>query len=62
MGVFGIPYVFRGSEHFWKVLEGEIGQELLSAGVHQNSRVSVTTMLAAGVFTPRRKAVRSQTI
>ena len=27
MGIFGIPYVFRGSEHFWKVLEGEIGQE-----------------------------------
>ena len=56
MGVFGIPYVFRGSEHFWKVLEGEIGRELLSAGVHQKLKgLCYYVMLAAGVFTPRRK-------
>jgi tripartite ATP-independent transporter DctP family solute receptor len=29
MGVFSIPYVFRDSEHYWKVLDGEIGKEML---------------------------------
>lgn len=32
MAVFGIPYAFRDEGHFWKVVEGEIGQELLAAG------------------------------
>ncbi|MBT5186277.1 MAG: TRAP transporter substrate-binding protein [Kordiimonadaceae bacterium] len=32
MKVFSIPYVFRSEEHLWKVLEGEIGQNLLEAG------------------------------
>jgi tripartite ATP-independent transporter DctP family solute receptor len=27
--VFTIPYIFRDSEHLWKVLDGEIGQEFL---------------------------------
>ncbi|MGJ8693841.1 MAG: TRAP transporter substrate-binding protein [Thalassotalea sp.] len=29
MQVFSIPYLMRDSEHFWRVLEGDIGQELL---------------------------------
>jgi len=28
MGVFGIPYIFRDADHFWRVLDGPIGQEL----------------------------------
>lgn len=32
MKVFGIPYVFRDHEHFWRVLNGDIGKELLLAG------------------------------
>ncbi len=32
MKVFGIPYLFRDSEHFWKVMKGPIGKELLLAG------------------------------
>lgn len=32
MKVFSIPYVFRDEEHLWRVLEGEIGQDLLEAG------------------------------
>jgi len=31
MKVFSIPYVFRDGDHYWKVLEGEIGRELLLA-------------------------------
>ena len=27
--VFSLPYLFRDSDHMWKVLDGEIGQELL---------------------------------
>ena len=32
MSVFSLPYLFRDSEHFWKVLNGPIGQELLQTG------------------------------
>ncbi len=32
MKIFGIPYVFRDSDHLWTVLKGEIGQRLLLAG------------------------------
>lgn len=32
MKVFGIPYLFRDAEHFWKVLKGPLGKELLIAG------------------------------
>jgi tripartite ATP-independent transporter DctP family solute receptor len=38
MAVFSVPYIFRDAEHFWKVLEGAIGAELLrlgeSKGIH----------------------------
>jgi tripartite ATP-independent transporter DctP family solute receptor len=30
--IFGIPYLFRDSEHFWKVALGPIGKKLLEAG------------------------------
>lgn len=29
MQVFGLPYVFRDEAHFWQVLDGAIGEELL---------------------------------
>lgn len=32
MKVFNLPYVFRDEEHFWKILEGDIGKSLLLAG------------------------------
>jgi tripartite ATP-independent transporter DctP family solute receptor len=32
MAIFGIPYVFRDNDHCWRVLESEIGQQLLAAG------------------------------
>ena len=32
MKIFGVPYLFRDSEHFWKALGGPIGKELLLAG------------------------------
>ncbi len=32
MSVFSLPYIFRDGDHFWKVLEGEVGHHLLEAG------------------------------
>src|SRR5680860_1157613 len=30
--VLGIPYLFRGEDHAWDVLEGDIGREILDSG------------------------------
>lgn len=32
MAVFGLPYLFLDDDHYWNVLNGEIGRELLAAG------------------------------
>lgn len=32
MAVFSLPYIFRDSDHYWKVLDGEIGRRLLKEG------------------------------
>lgn len=32
LAIFGVPYLFRGDEHAWKVLDGPIGKELLQLG------------------------------
>ena len=36
--IFGIPYLFRDSEHFWKVVQGPIGKDLLAAGESKGLR------------------------
>lgn len=33
MAVFGVPYLFRDETHYWNVLEGGIGQDLLDLGM-----------------------------
>jgi tripartite ATP-independent transporter DctP family solute receptor len=38
MRVFGIPYLFRDSEHFWKVCNGPIGKKLLLSGESKRLR------------------------
>ena len=38
MKIFGIPYLFRDSEHYWKVLKGPIGKGLLLAGQDKGLR------------------------
>jgi len=38
MKIFGIPYLFRDSVHYWKVLNGPIGKELLVAGESKRLR------------------------
>ena len=32
MAVYGLPYIFRDADHYWAVLNGEIGQALLRKG------------------------------
>ena len=36
--IFGIPYLFRDSEHFWAVCNGSIGKELLTSGQSKRLR------------------------
>jgi tripartite ATP-independent transporter DctP family solute receptor len=38
MKVFGVPYLFSGSEHFWKVMNSPVGKELLLSGESQGLR------------------------
>lgn len=38
MKIFGVPYLFRDAEHFWKALGGPIGKELLLAGQSKRLR------------------------
>jgi tripartite ATP-independent transporter DctP family solute receptor len=38
MQVFGIPYLFRDSDHLWKVLNGPIGRKILLAGESKRLR------------------------
>jgi tripartite ATP-independent transporter DctP family solute receptor len=38
MGVFGIPYVFKSREHYWNVLDSDLGRELLVKGENKNLR------------------------
>ena len=32
MAVYGLPYLFRDEGHYWRVLESDLGKELLQAG------------------------------
>lgn len=34
MKVFSLPYLFRDQTHFWQVLNGDVGQSLLSSGTN----------------------------
>lgn len=38
MAVFGLPYLFRDDGHYWRVLLGEVGKEILRAGEAQGIR------------------------
>ncbi|WP_437819954.1 TRAP transporter substrate-binding protein [Sorangium sp. So ce1078] len=38
MAIFGLPYLFRDQEHYWKVLLGDVGRDLASAGAKAGVR------------------------
>lgn len=35
MAVFGVPYVFRDADHYWRVIDGAPGRALLDLGLEQ---------------------------
>lgn len=59
MGVFGIPYVFRGEEHFWNVLNGEIGKQLMQLGVDKKLRGLCYYDAGSRSFYTKEKPIRS---
>ena len=59
MKVFSIPYVFRDEEHLWKVLNGDIGKELLLAGESVRLRGLAYYDAGSRSFYTRDKAVRT---
>jgi tripartite ATP-independent transporter DctP family solute receptor len=36
MAIFSLPYVFRNREHYWKVLDSQLGKDLLMKGQKKN--------------------------
>ncbi|XXY49216.1 TRAP transporter substrate-binding protein [Sorangium sp. So ce269] len=38
MAIFGLPYLFRDQEHYWKVLFGDVGRDLALAGAKAGVR------------------------
>lgn len=38
LAVFGVPYVFRSEDHFWKVIHSDLGKQLLAAGESKGLR------------------------
>ena len=38
MMIFGIPYLFRDSEHYWRAMKGPLGRELLLSGESKGLR------------------------
>lgn len=32
LAIFGVPYIFRNEEHFWKLIHSDLGRGLLAAG------------------------------
>jgi len=61
MQIFGVPYLFRDAEHFWKVLNGPIGKELLLAGEARRLRGLCYYDAGARSFYTKDRAVRSPT-
>ena len=38
MATFSLPYVFRDSDHFWQVLNGDVGRDLMEKGENKYLR------------------------
>lgn len=57
--IMGIPYLFRDGEHLFKVLEGEVGQELLESGTEFLLRGLCFYDAGSRSFYTKRKPVKS---
>ncbi len=55
--VYSLPYLFRNEEHMWKILNGEIGQELLDMAIDQNLKGICYFDAGARSFYTKKKVV-----
>ncbi len=58
--VYSLPYLFRDEEHLWKVLDGEIGKELLDMAIGQNLKGICYFDAGARSFYTKKKVVSPQ--
>lgn len=59
MAVFSLPYVFQDEAHYWRVLNGEIGQELLEQGEEADLRGLCYYDAGSRNFYTKSKPIRS---
>ncbi|BFM13224.1 TRAP transporter substrate-binding protein [Simiduia litorea] len=59
MKVFSLPYVFRDKDHFWRMLESELGKNLLIAGEKVRLRGLVYYDAGSRSFYTTDKAIRT---
>jgi tripartite ATP-independent transporter DctP family solute receptor len=59
MAVFGLPYLFRDGEHYWRVLDGPIGAALLEKGEPKLMRGLCYYDSGSRNFYTRSKPIRS---
>jgi len=59
MKIFGVPYLFRDAEHFWKALSGPIGKELLLAGQSKRLRGLCYYDAGARSFYTKQREIRT---
>lgn len=59
MGIFSMPFLFRDSDHLWKVLDGQIGKDMLK-GMEKNNLVGLAYYdSGARSFYTKGKAVKT---
>jgi tripartite ATP-independent transporter DctP family solute receptor len=59
MAVFGIPYVFRDAAHYWKVLDGPVGRQMLDLGLDQRLKGLCYYDAGSRSFYTRDRAIRT---
>lgn len=59
MAVFGVPYAFTDSDHYWRVLESDLGRELLSKPISRGLRGLCYYDAGSRSFYTRDRAIHS---
>ena len=58
-GVFGLPYLFKDTDHCWRVLNGSIGKDILNSALHYDVRGLCYFEAGARSFYTKEKPVLS---
>ena len=59
MKLFSLPYLFEDSDHYWQILNGDIGRQLLLAGEQYRVRGLAYYEAGSRSFYSTKKAIRS---